>query len=529
MRIFIEFNHVFIEWPLGIASEMKARIPEACIGGIAWRRNGVLDRVAGHSNPQISPLDSLDELERKWLATPWDEKRLAEFEAMLGPGATKRIVTSDRNISGGFITGAISVRRSRLTDATLDHERLCRYIFGLLNYAFNRLTSFRPDLVMVGYVDSAISYTLGLFCHHLQIPFVQIIPARTGYRYVLDDSLDGSLAPVQRTFERALADPSSLAHQLPAARDYLGRFRAGLQPYEAFFDAYKDISIRKASSAADGARRLAVHIGKAVRFFTRGPRTSLRDLPKWDEIKLRVSVPVRTRWILRNGTFQAPGFLPPGPFAYYPLHVDPEASTSVSAPMFTNQLAVVEALVKSLPLGLFLLVKEHVPMLGERPAGFYARLKKLPGVILVSPFENSLSLINKAALTCVITGTTGWEAIQLGKPVIVFGKPHYLALNEGFVHCPDLSRLPQAVQRALDLKPVNEERLLLYIAAILDQSFDFPLKLREGVVTEETVRRHPEIVTAICDRLLTLDTSYLKGAMDFGISDMRNGVSHGLG
>jgi hypothetical protein len=512
MKIFIEFNHVFKEWPLGIAAELKARIPEANIGGIAWNRDGVFNRVASYSNPRISPLDSLDALERKWLQTPWNEKRLAEYEAMLGPGVTKRIITADRNVNEGFITGARPFRHCRLTDATLDDEMLRRYIFGLLNYSFDRLTSHRPDLVLVGYVDNAIPYTLGLFCQVLQIPFVQVVLARLGSRHVLDDSLDGSLAPVRRMFEGALASPSLLSHQMPAARDYLLRFRGGLQPYEAFFDAYEDIGLRKASSAADAARRLVVYISKAVRFFTRGRRTSLRDMRKWDEIRLRLSVPVRARWFLRNGTFQAPGYSPSGPFAYYPLHVDPEASTIVSAPMHTNQLAVVEALVKSLPLGMNLLVKEHVPMLGVRPAGFYARLKMMPGVTLVSPFENSLSLIKRSTLTCVINGTAGWEAIQLGKPAIVIGQPHYVALKEGFVRCPDLSSLPEAVHQALNLAPVNEERLLLYIAAIMDQSFDFPLKLREGVVTEETVRGHPEIVSAICDRLLAIHQSHSERA-----------------
>ena len=100
--------------------------------------------------------------------------------------------------------------------------------------------------------------------------------------------------------------------------------------------------------------------------------------------------------------------------------------------------------------------------------------------------------------------STGWEAIQFGKPVVVIGEPYYSAWKEGLVHCPDLSRLPEAIHGVLNLRPVNEERLLLFIAAILDQSFDFPLKLREGVVTEKTVRRHPEIVSTICDRLLAI-------------------------
>ena len=77
----------------------------------------------------------------------------------------------------------------------------------------------------------------------------------------------------------------------------------------------------------------------------------------------------------------------------------------VSAPMYTDQLAIVESLVKSLPLEMSLLVKEHVPMLGQRPAGFYARLKRMPGVNLVSPFENSCSLINRAAFRLCNNGT----------------------------------------------------------------------------------------------------------------------------
>lgn len=511
MNIFVVFDNVFSEWPLGIATELKTRIPSASIGGVAWYRGGVFKRVASYSNPRIWPLDSLDELERQWLATPWDSERLTQYEAMLGPGVTKRIITSDRNISDGFVTGARHFKHCHLTVATSDDDMLRRYIFGLINYFFERLTSLKPDLAVVGYVDNAISYTLGLLCHHLRIPFAQIIHARIGSRSVVDDSLDGRLAPVRRTFERALTSPSILAHQLPAARDYLRQFRDGRRGYEAFFDAYHDISLRNASSIADAARRLVMYLGKAVRFWSKDGRTSLRDMGKWEEVKHRFSAPVRARWSLRNGTFQTRGYSPPGPFAYYPLHVDPEASTIVSAPMYTDQLAVLESLAKSLPLGMSLLVKEHVPMLGERPTGFYTRIKKMPGVILVSPFEDSVSLTKSAAFTCVITGTAGWEAIQLGKPAIVIGQPHYVALKEGFVHCPDLSRLPEAVQQALRLEPVSEERLLLYVAALLDQSFDFPPRLRDGVVTEETVRQHPEIVSAICDRLLNMLPSHAKG------------------
>jgi len=501
MKLYVEFNHMFREWPLAIATELQARIPGASIGGIAWQRDGVYERVAGYDNPPIRPLDHLEELERKWLATPCDDKRLAEYEEMLGPGVVTRIITAERNVSEGFITGARPIFPNALKKITRDHEMLRCYVLGLLDHVFGRLTDFRPDLVLCSIVDNGIPYTLGLACGHLNIKFAHMVPARLGRRYVIDDSPVGRLGPVRRAFEQALADPSHVAHLVPEARDRLHRFRSSLEPYESWLNP-KDIRDRELTSYPLALGRRVARFGvKGARFIARRDAPSLRKATKLDILRARVSGPLLAQWTLRNGTFRAPGDLPARPFVYYPLHVDPEFATIVMAPMHTDQLAVVEALAKSIPLGMNLVVKEHRPMMGLRPLSFYKRLKGMPGVILASPFENPLSLIKRAALTCVITGSAAWEAIQLKRPALIIGEPPFLALGQGFVHCPDLSRLPEAVVEALKTPPVDDERLVLYIASVLAQSFDFPIKLREGVVTEETVRRHPEIVSTICDRL----------------------------
>ena len=49
-----------------------------------------------------------------------------------------------------------------------------------------------------------------------------------------------------------------------------------------------------------------------------------------------------------------------------PLHLIPESTTLVKAPYFINELTLIEAVSKSLPIGWFLYVKEHQSMLGER-------------------------------------------------------------------------------------------------------------------------------------------------------------------
>jgi len=55
----------------------------------------------------------------------------------------------------------------------------------------------------------------------------------------------------------------------------------------------------------------------------------------------------------------------------------------------------------------------------------------------------------------------------------------------------------------LELKPVNEDSLILYIAALLEQSFFFPKELLWGQVSKETINKNKEILNDICDRLIS--------------------------
>ena len=47
------------------------------------------------------------------------------------------------------------------------------------------------------------------------------------------------------------------------------------------------------------------------------------------------------------------------PFIFFPLHLEQEMSLLIQAPFYTNQLEIIKNLVKSLPIGYELYVKEH--------------------------------------------------------------------------------------------------------------------------------------------------------------------------
>ena len=112
-------------------------------------------------------------------------------------------------------------------------------------------------------------------------------------------------------------------------------------------------------------------------------------------------------------------------FFLFPLHFQPEASTSALATYFYDQVNTVKNIAFSLPFPYKLYVKEHPIAIGTRSGYFYKELKKIPNVVLVSPYENVENLIKKSHGVITLTSTIGMETALLGKPVYVLGNVFY--------------------------------------------------------------------------------------------------------
>jgi hypothetical protein len=111
------------------------------------------------------------------------------------------------------------------------------------------------------------------------------------------------------------------------------------------------------------------------------------------------------------------------PFVFFPLHLEPEATTQLYANYYENQLEVITALAKSLPVSWVLAVKEHPNMKSGRSWSFYRRLSRLPNVVLIAPETPSWRLVQECRLVATLSGTSGLEAGIIGKPALVFGDP----------------------------------------------------------------------------------------------------------
>ena len=106
-------------------------------------------------------------------------------------------------------------------------------------------------------------------------------------------------------------------------------------------------------------------------------------------------------------------------FAYFPLSVQPEISTNLWAPMFSNLFELIRQIAISLPSGIKLVVKEHPYMIGRRTKKYYEKLQSLPNVKVINPNILTNDVINniKCELVTVVSGTTGFEAALLKKVI----------------------------------------------------------------------------------------------------------------
>lgn len=126
-------------------------------------------------------------------------------------------------------------------------------------------------------------------------------------------------------------------------------------------------------------------------------------------------------------------------FIFYPLHYQPEATTSPLGNHFKDQYEVIRKMLLYLDEDYYLVVKEHPAywiakpnygshesMVRERSVSFYENLIRHKRTILVHHKINSQEILRLSRGAITITGTIALEAMVIRKPVLVFGDTPYL-------------------------------------------------------------------------------------------------------
>ncbi|MGB5811545.1 MAG: hypothetical protein WBG86_13490 [Polyangiales bacterium] len=330
----------------------------------------------------------------------------------------------------------------------------CR-IFRVVEDAF---TEFRPTFVFSEDVGCLTSYIHFAVAKGMNIPFWRVGSARMpGLLSVYSggpQEWNLTKDKLREISQRGLTDD-----ERAAAQAFVTEFRERPQ---------RPTGMRTRASLPVANRQDVLRLTRLGRDYRADPKNPTLTAPSralWQ----RATRLGRNRASHSLGYFDKP--VPGERYVLYPIHFQPEASTLVQAPMYLDQLALVEDIAKSLPVGHQLYVKEHVSNRGRRPLAFYKRLRDTFGVRLLGPDEDTWSLIRGASAVAVITGTVGWEGLLFGKPVVTFGDVFY---NEcALTHRAGLlakDRWHEVFRRAVDEHQHDEVRLLEFVAAIQQSS-----------------------------------------------------------
>lgn len=163
------------------------------------------------------------------------------------------------------------------------------------------------------------------------------------------------------------------------------------------------------------------------------------------------------------------------PYIYLPLHYQPEMTTVPEGSYFSDQCLVIEMLSKVAPKEWRILVKEHPIQLSysygtnraARSFEFYDRITALQNVTLVPLEISPLTLIDNAEVVATVTGTSGWEALVRGRPVLHFGHPWWKGCSGAFAvnNLQDCEEALNAIRNGF----VVDLKLIRLFAHVVDQ------------------------------------------------------------
>lgn len=214
-------------------------------------------------------------------------------------------------------------------------------------------------------------------------------------------------------------------------------------------------------------------VSKIVRKISILNKHSLSELYKVVGVKLRLDSYFYSHKVLSNyynHHSDAPSLNIP--YIYFPLHFQPELSTSPLGGVFVNQHLAVEIVAYAAQKqGISVYVKEHPrgsKALGTRSFDFYQKLLKYDNLVLVSDKVNTYDLVDNSICVATITGGAGWEALLRKKPVLMFGSRFY----EAFVGTFSV-RSSNCVIKALDVIMnsdflIDDHQIMTFLRA-LDQ------------------------------------------------------------
>ena len=160
----------------------------------------------------------------------------------------------------------------------------------------------------------------------------------------------------------------------------------------------------------------------------------------------------------------------PSRSVFFAIHYQPEQSTLAQGIWHVNQVALVENISKSLPLGYTLVVKEHPWGRGNRPRWQYEHLAGFYNVVFCD--APAKEIIKRVDAVVAVSGTVAMEALVFDKPTVLLGR-NFFEFSDLIYRVPVINDLPEVLAKILvdgdyTKQTDREVRLHRFLMAYLD-------------------------------------------------------------
>lgn len=446
-------------------------------GTIAVKGGGNYNYLLKQKDIAYQYIDIIDKIEKDALSYDVSRDQIVEWEKRIDCPLW-HLAVADRNIGHAFVKGGLQPRTKMMESS--DHENIQKFVCKYLDFFNNRFDVFRPDAVFFIAFASMPALAIAKICQFKKIPFYVLRTTRIKDRYYLSkNDATERFTVIEEEYNRFIRQNNTILDLPAELASYLSSFNTDSPEKPAPMITYlKSLNkIRK--------RNILKILLSHVIFFIKVIYAKINI--NIDVKDLRYKYPLSVWWLSFRKEFKIRFFNGKAfdknscldeKYIFFPLHMNPEASTMILAPNFVDQLVVIDALAKNIPLYHKLYVKEHVGMIGSRPSHFYKKIKEYPNVRLLSPHEDNFQLIRNADLVAVITGTAGWEALLMRKPVITFGENFYsrLGISEP---CSDFNELGKLIKKIIfnfNFEDENEKNEWLKKFLLILYRNSFPLE-----------------------------------------------------
>ncbi len=316
----------------------------------------------------------------------------------------------------------------------------------------------KPNFVIFPITNSGRMELFRLMCHKLGIKILMINATRLGGRILISEE-----AEKIDYFEKEIHE-NVKNRSIEDLRDVLYKIHS--------FD-----DVVNHTSQFLKSKKMALKAG--INFFLFSKNTNLKThYTYYGRLKIKIffltilmSLKKRYRFYLINKNLSR--VIDDEKFIFFPLITEPERGLNIAAPFHTNLIELVTHIVKSLPVGYKLYVKDHPGMDSRdwRSFSFYKEIMNLPNVKMIHHSIHPKKILPKCSMVITLGGSFGFEAAFYEKPTITFNDTSYSCLKSVEI-LNDIKTLPQLIKKQLnskfDLNDLNN-----YISILEKNSFNF--------------------------------------------------------